>query len=146
MCVCLIFLFSLNCISPCNYLEIIPVVIYDIQRSHYLWQHSSLRLWQAVLTFIHFQDTNSWYQELHFLISRIQLLISKIEFLISKTEFLISTIVFSLVKCHHRLSFKTLLISRIDFLLVEIPISHITYHTIITSKNLYFWYQEFNCY
>jgi len=56
---------------------------------------------------------------------------------------LISTIV---VKCHHRLPFKNqLLISRIDFLLVEIPISHIR-NTIISSKNLYFWYQEFNCY
>jgi len=33
-----------------------------------------------------------------------------------------------------------LLISIIDFLLVKIPISHIR-NTIITSKNLYFWYQ-----
>jgi len=43
------------------------------------------------------------------------------EFLISTILFLISVTVFSLVKFHHRLAFANkLLISRIDFLLVEI--------------------------
>jgi len=53
---------------------------------------------------------------------------------------LISKILFSLVKCHHRLPFKTncWCQPRIDFLHFR--------NTIITSKNLYFWYQEFNWY
>jgi len=50
---------------------------------------------------------------------------------------LISTIVFSLVKCHH--------IDCHSKPIVDIPSSQIR-NTIITSKNLYFWYQEFNCY
>jgi len=50
-------------------------------------------------------------------------------------EFLRSTIVFSLVKCSAIQN--QMLISRIDFLIVEIPISHIK-NTIITSKDLYF--------
>jgi len=45
-------------------------------------------------------------------------------FLISKMSFLISTIIFSLVKCPHKLPFKK-------------PIVDIK-NSIITSKNLYF--------
>jgi len=59
----------------------------------FVWSH---QLWQAVLAFIHFQDMSYWYQQCHFLLSRIELLISTI-------DLLISVIVFSLVKCHHRL-------------------------------------------
>jgi len=64
------------------------------------------------------------------LISTITFFISKIEFFPFKKKIAIQ---------------NQFLISRIDFLLVEIPISQIR-NTIITSKNLYFWYQEFNCY
>jgi len=43
-------------------------------------------IWQAVLTVINFLDMNSWYQQLHFLISRIQLLISLVKISIIKSS------------------------------------------------------------
>jgi len=73
-----------------------------------------------------------------------QFLISTFKFLISTITFFTSIITFSLVKCHHRLP-NQLLISRIDFLLLEMSILDI-HNRIATSNNDHFWYQEFNCY
>jgi len=73
---------------------------------------ASSYLWQAVLAFIHFQD--SWYQQsLFFYINNHIFDIKNVILYINKSE---------MSPCAIQ---NQLLISRIDFLLVEIPISHI---------------------